>query len=93
MNLENVLVENEKVFVSFSATWCAPCKMMKPFVKKLEDEFENVKFLTIDVEEQKDLAQEMNIMSVPTFQVYSNGALVNEVTGAMPPEKLRKLLD
>ena len=48
----------------FSATWCGPCKQFKPIMQELSDEGYNIEF--IDGDENRQMAIDANIRSVPT---------------------------
>ena len=57
MNFEEILKQNELVLADFAASWCGPCRMLKPVVEQFEKEFEGrVKVVSIDVDEQEALA-------------------------------------
>lgn len=56
------------------------------------DKFDKIKFLKVDVDELSDLAAELGIKSVPTFQLYKNSGKFSEAYGADEP-KLLKLLE
>ncbi|KZF23207.1 thioredoxin [Xylona heveae TC161] len=64
------------------ATWCGPCKVIAPKVVKLSEEFPNVKFYKIDVDEVSDVAADLSIRAMPTFILFKNGQRVGEVVGA-----------
>ena len=82
------------VLVDFFATWCGPCKMMSPIVEELEEELKGkVKVFKVDVDEQRDLAEEYNIMSIPTFVVFKEGQVVATVLGMQDKEELLDLLN
>ncbi|KAF1992780.1 thioredoxin [Amniculicola lignicola CBS 123094] len=66
------------------ATWCGPCKVIAPQVVKLSNEFPDVRFYKVDVDEVPDLAQELGIRAMPTFLFFKNGEKVTEVVGANP---------
>ena len=55
----------------FSASWCGPCKMFKPVVNELIQEGHPIEI--IDVDENQELAQQYQVMSVPTIVVEENG--------------------
>ena len=54
---QTLLKENNLVIVDFFATWCGPCKMIAPLLEKFQNEYSNIKFLKIDVDQLGSLAQ------------------------------------
>ncbi|KAJ3249213.1 hypothetical protein HDU78_005353 [Chytriomyces hyalinus] len=89
---EAALKSGKTVIVDWSATWCGPCKMISPVFVKLAEEFTNIVFIKVDVDEVPDAAEEAGISSMPTFQVYQDSKKVDEMIGANPA-KLRGLLE
>ncbi|ORX53154.1 thioredoxin TrxA [Hesseltinella vesiculosa] len=84
-NLEefNALIASDKlVVVDFYATWCGPCKMIAPKFENLVDEYTNVVFAKVDVDEASDIAAEVGVRAMPTFLFFRNGNKVDEVVGA-----------
>lgn len=78
------------VVVDFFATWCGPCHQMKPVFEAAEKEYEGkVLFLTVDVDENPELAQQFNVSAIPTL-VFANakGEELNRHTGYMAAEEL-----
>lgn len=63
----------------FSASWCFPCKTVKPLITKLEDKFD-VSFY--DVEEHADLAREKGVKSVPTVIIEGEDGKCERLIGA-----------
>jgi thioredoxin 1 len=49
-NLAEIIAANDTVVVQYSATWCGNCRIMKPKVKKLAGELENITFVIADAE-------------------------------------------
>lgn len=87
-----VLKASGTVLVDFWATWCGPCRMLSPIVDQVADERPEVKVGKINVDEQPELAQQFDIMSIPTLLVFRNGQKVNESVGLIPKEKVESLL-
>ncbi|XP_045146197.1 thioredoxin-like [Echinops telfairi] len=70
------------VVVNFSATWCGPCKMIKPFYHSLCKQYSNAVFLEVDVDDCQDVALECEVKCMPIFQSYKKGQKVGEFSGA-----------
>jgi thioredoxin 1 len=74
----------------FSATWCGPCKAMKPVIAELESAGLSVD--RIDIEESPLVAETFKVMSIPTFVVLKDDKETARASGAMPKAKLEALL-
>ncbi|XP_067012450.1 thioredoxin-2-like [Anabrus simplex] len=70
------------VVVDFYATWCGPCKMIAPKFDELADEYPEVTFLKVDVDECEDLAVEYEISAMPTFVFIRNKKKLESFSGA-----------
>ncbi|KAL4030241.1 hypothetical protein IC575_008477 [Cucumis melo] len=75
--------------VHFSASWCTPSRTMSPFFEELALEYKSVLFLSVDVDEAKEVASKLEIKAMPTFVLMKNGAPDHKLVGANP-EELRK---
>lgn len=78
-NLNEVVSNNETVVVQYSATWCGNCRIMKPKVKKLASELDNVTFVIADAEKFPESRQLATVDNLPTFATFKNGTFVNQV--------------
>ena len=77
-NLAELVANNEKVVVQFSATWCGNCRIMKPKFKMLASQNENVAFLMVDAEKFPESRKMAKVDNLPTFATFKNGTLVNQ---------------
>ncbi|KAJ5072031.1 thioredoxin-like protein [Anaeramoeba ignava] len=84
--------KDKLVVVDYSAVWCGPCKYIAKPYEKLSEEKTDAIFLKVDIDECKDIADDEQIMGVPTFKFWKNGALVDELVGA-DQRKLRELTE
>ena len=70
---EAVIKENEMVFIDFWAAWCAPCKQFSKIYDLVADQFPTIKFVKVNIEEQKDLADLFEIRSIPHLMIFKDG--------------------
>ncbi len=73
---------NGLIVVDFTAIWCGPCKEITPYFHKLNEEYKNVLFLKVDVDDNEETTQECDINSMPTFQFYKSQNKVGQFSGA-----------
>jgi len=71
----------------FTASWCAPCKMVAPLFTQLAEELPDVTFETVDVETDVAQTTEFNVRTVPTVVVLDNGVIKHTIIGANAKKK------
>lgn len=89
---EEVLNSNKPVLLDFWAPWCGPCRMVVPIVEEIAEERLDIKVGKVNVDEQPELANQFNIMSIPTLVVIKDGKVANQSTGAKPKEEILEML-
>lgn len=85
------IVSNKMSVVDFTAKWCSPCKRIKPYFIKLASEYPNAIFCSVDVDDCESVSTTCQISAMPTFQIWSEGKLIEKMTGANE-ESLLKLI-
>ena len=81
-------------FVDFFAEWCMPCLMMSPIIDELNEKFGNrVKFGKVNVDDNREIAQKFNIMSIPNIIIFKDGKKVEQFIGAISQEELENKLE
>lgn len=85
---ELVIDSGEKVLVDFFATWCGPCQMMAPVIDELAEEATDFKVYKVDVDVAEAVAEDYNIMSIPTLILFDKGAAVKKKVGALSKDAI-----
>ncbi len=87
-----VLKSEKKVLVDFNATWCGPCKMLAPVIEEISDEVKDVKFVSVDVDDEEELAEEYGVSTIPCLVLFDNGKEVSRNIGFMPKDEIKSIL-
>lgn len=90
INESDFNTDDKLIAVKFWASWCGPCKQMNPSIDKMEKEFPNVKFVSIEIEQVPSIAQKFRIQSLPTLLLLKNGKEEKRIKGLTLTEPLRK---
>ena len=80
-NFSSKVQESKFCIVDFSASWCGPCRMLKPIMEEIETLLPDVKFYNVDVDDAEDVAKDFRIFSIPTIMVFKNGQAVDSMVG------------
>ena len=85
-----VLQSKIPVVVDLWAPWCKPCLAVAPTLEQLSKDMPTVKFVKLNIDDT-EIAENYNIMSIPTFLVFSGGQVVARHTGNASYHTLREL--
>lgn len=78
------------ILIDFFSPDCAPCGVIAKILLTIEDEFKDkIKFYSVDISEDIDLAVKFSVTSVPTLVFIKNGNIVNKLVGAQTESKIR----
>ncbi len=89
---EEVMNSDRKVLLDFWAPWCGPCRMVVPMVEEIAEERPDIKVGKVNVDEERELAEQFGIMSIPTLVVMENGKILRQERGARPKNSILAML-
>ena len=94
-NFKELVLDSDKpALVDFWAVWCGPCKMLTPTIEELAKNYEGKALIgKVNVDDERALAQEYRVMSIPTLFFFKDGKVVEQMIGARPYEEIAKALD
>ncbi len=91
-NFEQVITDNDIVFIDFWAAWCAPCRMFAPVFEEASEKNPDIVFGKVDTEDQPELAAYFNIRSIPTLMIFREKIGIFSQAGALPAAALEELI-
>ena len=91
-DVERVIQENKKVVIDCYATWCGPCKMLSPILDDVAEEYEDVAFFKVDVDNNREIVSTYQIVSIPVLLVFEDGQLKNRSLGLISREEVCDLI-
>ena len=91
---EEVLNSDKPVLLDFYADWCGPCKMMSPVIDEIAEEIGDIaKVGKVNSDDNMDLAEKYEIMSIPTIMIIRNGQEVKRFLGVTPKSEIIKAIN
>jgi thioredoxin 1 len=87
-------IEKGVTLVDFNAPWCGPCRAMEPVLDGVEKAYSGkAAVLKVNVDENRDIAMELGIQSIPTLIVFKEGREVYRFVGIQAESTLTAALD
>ncbi len=95
VNFESEVMQADgPVLVDFSADWCGPCKKLEPIVHEIAEDYEGrIKVVKVDVDKSPSTAARFGVMSVPTVLLVRDGAVRDQMIGALSKQALADRVD
>jgi thioredoxin len=91
--LEQLKKEGKNILLDLHGVWCQPCKMLMPKLEQMGSQYENVMFVKMDVDKNRDYALQLGIRSVPTVIIFNGENELTRFTGVQPDSVYTDILD
>ncbi len=93
-NFEKEVLKSEiPVLVDFNASWCGPCKSMRPMLDELANNNTKYKIVSVDIDEDDELVEEYEVASIPCLVVFKDGVETNRNVGLIPKDSIAALME
>jgi thioredoxin 1 len=90
--IEECEKNNKLLVIKAEAVWCAPCQAVKPKYNEMALKYSNAVFVTFDVDERQDVAEQLSISAMPTFIVAKGRDIIKRIEGA-DLKSIKNILD
>lgn len=82
------IINSQDVLIDFYADWCGPCQMLAPLL----EEIDTIDILKVNVDEFKDIAASLGIMSIPTLILFRSGKEIKRKIGFKNLDEIKKMI-
>lgn len=92
-NFNKEVLESEvKVLADFNASWCGPCKMIKPMLEEISSNNDDVKIVSINIDDEDELAEKYDVSSIPCLVLFDKGNEVKRNVGLISKDDIENLI-
>ena len=92
-NFDSVVLKSDiPVLADFNAEWCGPCRMLKPILDELSEERADFKIVSINIDDEDELAEEYGVSSIPCLITFKEGKEINRSVGLKPKDVIEEMM-
>ena len=89
---EEVLKSSLPVLIDFNADWCGPCRMIRPMIDDIASNNDNIKIVSINIDDEDELADKYEVSSIPCLVLIKDGKEVNRNVGLIAQDQLESFI-
>ena len=91
-NFKSEVLDQGLVLVDFNADWCGPCQMLKPVLEEINNE-RNTKIVSVNVDDNMELAREYGIMTIPCLILFKDGKEYKRSVGLKSKDDIISMME
>jgi thioredoxin 1 len=77
----------------FYADWCGPCKTQDPILEEIVENYPDIEFEKVNVDEEQDVANEYQVRSLPTVVVENDDGIIQRFVGVTQRDDIEAALE
>ena len=89
---KEVLNCKKRVLVDFNASWCGPCRMLKPIIEEIADNNDDIKIVSINIDDEEELSEQYNVFSIPCLVLFDKGKEIKRSVGFIPKDDIESFI-
>ncbi len=90
---DSLISDKKLVAADFWAEWCPYCVRLKPIFESVAEDYQDIKFVKVNVQEEAELASKYGIQGIPVIKFFCEGKEVGEIVGFIPEDELKKQVE
>ncbi len=92
-NFEKEVIQSKiPVLVDFNASWCGPCQATAVILEELAKKHDDIKIVSVDIDEEEELAERFDVMTIPCLVVFKDGKEVTRDEGMISEKRILKMI-